>query len=209
MNVAEEIFVELKPMMPGDVVLFRGKSGLSGLIRRYSTTPSDETRTIFNHVGVSVGDRDLVEALRRVKRNSLLGRIAENRDTIAVFRHAPMSENARERIRSWALAQVNKKYGGAKILLHLGDYLLSRIRGRDTFWCRRAARIGKYPICSWLVAWAYDYGGYNFGGPKEVVQPDDIADWILLRNAEHWRLVWCDDDLLEYPSIRRMGVWNG
>jgi hypothetical protein len=46
----------------------------------------------------------------------------------------------------------------------------------------------KYPICSWLVAYAYDAIGWDFGVPPWVAQPDCIWDYCMA-HPERWRVV--------------------
>jgi len=70
-------------------------------------------------------------------------------------------------------------------LAHGVDHLLLNNR----YVARRLAFLDNYPICSWLVAYAYDGIGYQFGVPPWACTPDDIDDWIKAYPSE-WTQVY-------------------
>ena len=73
-----------------------------------------------------------------------------------------------------AREQVGKTYGFLKILGHFLDWLLL---GAYIF--RRLTQNGDYPICSWLVAHAFDKAGKTFGVHPGAATPDDIWDFVV------------------------------
>lgn len=192
--------IPLKVMLPGDVILFRGKSGFSRLIRRMETAPGEKT-TIFNHVGVAVDALQLVEALDKVRLNKIISRAVSGDDEIAIFRNTALSFPQRQELKGIALDYVGRGYGWVKIGLHAADYWLSKIIGCDTVFFRKLANLKKYPICSWVVGFAYAKIGIRFGRDADVVQPDDIGDYV--QNHDDWALVWCSTTLRRVLGVVR------
>ena len=173
-------------LKPGDVVLTRGRSLISRLIR-LCTRRLGETRTRVNHVGIVVQrggllEVEMIEALERVRRHPLAKRYAGSGDEVAVYRCRPLTELQRLKIADCALDFEGRKYGYLKIALHLGDWIL---QGAYVF--RRLGRMKRYPICSWLVAHAYARGyrpGRSFGVKPGAASPDDIWDHVTGRPDE-------------------------
>jgi hypothetical protein len=54
---------------------------------------------------------------------------------------------------------------------------MDRLIGGKYFF-RRLGRVKRYPICSFLVADAYQAYGYDFGVSVYAAQPDDIWDYV-------------------------------
>jgi len=187
----------------GDIVLFRGKSWLSRTIR-FHTREKGERISIFNHVGIMIDDHYLVEALRKVERTSINDAINDNTQLIAVFRNNHLDYSDKHQLSLYAQRQVGKKYGYLKILGHAGDYWLSRILRTEVTWMRKLFRNGRYPICSWLVAYAYArVCGKEFNETHpSYCQPDDIADEVMDYNRDEWELVFAEKELswINYES---------
>ena len=163
---------------PGDIFLTRGTGFISKAIRFFSRTIG-EKRTKVNHVGVVVESGSLekakvVEALSRVKHHRLWDRYGPpKKDSVAIYRQTNLNEHEINIIVNEAESQVGKKYGYFKIFAHLLDWILLGV-----YIFRRIARNGKYPICSWLVAHAYEKVEKDFGVAAGAVNPDDIWDFI-------------------------------
>lgn len=170
---------------PGDIFLTRGTSLLSRLIRFFSRSIG-ESRTAVNHVGIIVEEGSLqtcivVEALSRVKQHRLWDRYGPpDDDMVAVFRPTNLTGDEINKIVAYAKKQVGRKYGYLKIVAHLLDWLFFGI-----YFFRRITNNGKYPICSWLVAYAFAEAGKNFNVDPGAAEPDDIWDFVK-RNGDKY-----------------------
>lgn len=168
----------------GDIFLTRGNAFVSRAIRWF-TRRVGEDRTKVNHVGIIVEpgtelDAIAVEALTTVREHSL-GRYARKAKTsVAVFRPVGLSGPEIETIVAQARIHVGRKYGYRKVAAHLADWVL---QGAYVF--RRLTRDGNYPICSWIVAYAFHAVGKNFGVEPGAANPDDIWDFVD-RHPEHY-----------------------
>lgn len=173
---------------PGDVFLTRGSGLLSRLIR-FFTRSIGERRTRVNHVGVIVEagvppEAIGVEALSRVKRHRLGKRYgADSGREIAVYRPVNLTEEEIGRVVAAAEGYVGRRYGYAKIVAHMLDWLLL-----GAYLFRRLARMDNYPICSWLVAHAFARVNKTFGVPAGAASPDDIWDFVTTE-PEKYRVV--------------------
>lgn len=180
---------------PGDVMLTRGSSWLSKAIRFLTREPG-EAPTLVNHAGIIVagrprwGDCRSVEALGNgVRLRELKDGYDLSQGGVQVWRHR--NGELAAQAAGQALKRVGQTYGYLKLLLHAGDWLLTRNRFRVF---RRVARVDRWPICSYLVADAFDdsrkalgvadvWPGFN---PKEMT-PDDIYD--IVTHSPDWTLV--------------------
>jgi uncharacterized protein YycO len=177
-------------ILPGDVVLFASNSILSKGLKFFQTKPNDHTVTWTNHVGIAVNELQLVEARKEVELNNLEQRAKE--EPMMIARISSLNNRERELLAKYALKQIGKPYGYTKILGHLLDYYVSKFTGKDAYAFRKLLKSNRYPICSWVVAWAYsEVLGLEFNDvPPAYCQPDDIADDILIRNSTQWQLMY-------------------
>lgn len=102
-----------------------------------------------------------------------------------------------------------RMYGFLKVAAQALDHLLG-----DRYVFRRLAFMDAYPICSWLVAYAYDRVLHlQFGTPPNAAAPNDILDYCM---AQGWECLWADSpatlesyqkafDLRQQARIRRQG----
>lgn len=183
----------LPEMKPGDVVLFRGAALHSAAIRYLSRSPGEARPAVFNHVGVAIDAGRLVEALSHVVVSALDKRMHEAGEQIMIARRKGLTDAQRANIALDASRQVGRKYGWSKIGGHFGDYWLSRIRMKETYFFRRWTKSGKYPICSWVVGFAYAKAvgiWFNEIAPN-FAQPDDMGDEVIERNPADWSVIYC------------------
>ena len=164
-------------LQPGDIVFTRGTGILSRLIRFFSTT-GGESRTMVNHVAVvthggTAGGALIVEALTTVQYNRLW-RYATPKNEIAIFRARNLSIQEANLVARTAMTYVGRTYGYLKIVTHFLDYFLG---GRYVF--RHLTVSDRYPICSWVVAHAYDAVGKRFGVSDNAASPDDMWDYCV------------------------------
>ena len=165
-------------LLPGDVFLTYGAGFFSKLIRFFTRTIG-ESRTQVNHTGIVVTEGDLescevVETLLRVRKHKLWKRYGPfSYDKVAIFRPINLTSEETDTIVAKAVEQIGKRYGVFTVIGHLLDWLLL---GAYVF--RRITLSSNYPICSWLVAYAFARAGKNFNVEPGAAQPDDIWDFI-------------------------------
>ena len=163
---------------PGDIFLTKSTNIISRLIRYFSRSVGED-HTQVNHVGVVVegGTQDtavIVEANRKVERRSMAAYARSTSTKVAVYRAERLTTAERDIIVAASNDYVGRSYGYFKIVAHWLDWFFGGV-----FFFRRIFRMDKYPICSWVVAFAYDKAGYRFGIAPEGASPDDIWDWVI------------------------------
>jgi cell wall-associated NlpC family hydrolase len=188
---------EIQPpayLRPGDVFFTRGRGWLSRAIR-FFTRRIGESRTKVNHVGVVVeagwmkngrheqeagftrpGEKEavVVEALSRVRKHTLASEYLDRRTEVAVYRPRGLGSDELEKAVDWAQRQVGHPYGWFRLIGHFLDWFLL---GAYVF--RRLFRTKRYPICSYLVAEAFEQVRHRFfGEPPDEVSPDDVWDYV-------------------------------
>lgn len=163
--------------LAGDIVLVRGYSLISRLIRLF-TRSRWERPTVVNHVGVMVDSINIVESAGKTIKHGLAD-YNSSRDTIYIVRRVDMTGWQRIAVAKKAETYVGRQYGWLKILAHGLDRLLGNI-----YLFRQLARMDKYPICSWVVAYAYRQVGLNFGVYPWVADPDDIWDYCIEKESK-------------------------
>lgn len=164
-------------LQPGDVMLTRSRGVVGWAISTF-TRHFGESRTKATHTGVVVDGGPIqraviVEALSKVERHRLWDRYAEGNREVAVFRPLNLSPQEIEKVVEKAESYVGRKYGYMKLLAHWADWLL---QGAYVF--RRLTTQDDYPICSWVVAYAFAAAGKDFGEEPGAATPDDIWDFV-------------------------------
>ncbi len=91
-----------------------------------------------------------------------------------MWRHRELGERQIERITDFALKHVNDRYGWWKLGAHLADRVLFSGDKRIS----RLLHVDSRPICSYLVARAFDAVGVNFGMRAVSADPDEMLDWV-------------------------------
>ena len=185
----------------GDLFFTRSDSWLGKAIR-LMTREIGEPPSIYQHVGIVVksaptwADAVVVEALASgvVER-----RFGDGYDLTAkrveVWRY---HDTKTRRLAAFkARKRIGQNYGYLKLLLHAGDWLVSRGRFRLL---RRLGKVDRWPICSYLAAVAYKradqevraaskvqrspfWRGFN----PETMTPDDLHDAVT--RSALWRVV--------------------
>lgn len=164
--------------LPGDIVLTKSKEWYGWLIR-WGNQYTGEEKTVCNHVGVGEDKVYFIEALWTTVRTMWANLQYEPKDTWEVWRHKSLTDEQRIAVAEKAREYLGRKYGWWKIGLHGIDGILGKIFCTDVYLFRRIGFMDKYPICSWLAAFAYKKAiGYEFGVDPERAAPDDIRDWV-------------------------------
>lgn len=164
-------------ILAGDIVLTRGTSILARAIR-WATQEDGEAPTRVNHVGLVVTPNSphralIVEALNKVRRHTL-NRYADTDNEIAIYRPLNLGPLQLELILAYMEGKVGNTYGYGKVVLHalrkFGIPLLDKVE---------AFQVEEWPICSYLVAKAFDRVGLDFGVKAGMATPDDIYDFVI------------------------------
>lgn len=143
---------------------------------RWCTRDEKEAPTVISHVGIMVSETEIVESKTRTVQHPF----TPPATNCWVYRKNLTLEQ-QDIIVAKAKEYVGNSYGWLKILAHAADHLLFR----DYYVMRRLCRFDKYPICSWVVAYAYAKIGYQFKGPPWACTPDDIWDTVTTQSDWH------------------------
>ena len=173
-------------LRPGDIVCERSP-GWIGAAVRWATRGRYEPETRINHVGLIVSGTgpEVIEALWRVVRRPL----AMTSGEVEIWRPRWLDAAGAKAVVEEAISYLGRRYGVGKIAAHLVDALLTKALGREIYAARQLLCLDAYPICSWVVAWAYYRGaGEYFGLAPQLANPDDIHDFIS--SSRDWELVY-------------------
>jgi len=164
-------------LQPADVVTERGGKWYSSAIRWF-TRHSGEPETWGSHSGIIGVTSNYIQALARVvdcpvSEWQLPGEFE-------VHRNIRLSRGARLHVAAQAEDYLGRKYGVLKIACHALDGFFGKIAGRDVYFTRRLCRMRQYPICSWVVSFAYARADCFFLGKAPAqASPDDIHDHVV------------------------------
>jgi len=173
--------------LPGDLIFCHGSNWISRAIRWAAEHKGDET-PYANHVAGFISPTDIVEALWHVTRN-VYAACGTGTSPNQVWRNKSLTAENRQAVAAQALTYMGRDYGTGKIVLHLGDALLTKAMGHEVYLFRRAANIDKYPICSWVWAEAYDKVlGLRFGLPPNEASPDDMQNYV--KASPEWEMIY-------------------
>ncbi|MDP6793383.1 MAG: hypothetical protein QF660_04950 [Anaerolineales bacterium] len=183
----------------GDIVHVHGGSLYSRAIR-WVTRSSSEAPSWASHTALvldvagsvtvidTVGIRVSVRPLRAYRFSGSKVLVSRVPGGLSAQQKACLAAKARD--------YKGRLYGVLKLLYHALDRLLD-----NRFFFRRLARMDDYPICSWMVAHAYQRSlGLLFGCAPNAAQPDDILDYCV---SSRWTRVWADSakTLVECQSV--------
>lgn len=186
-------------LQPGDIFLTKGNSFISRVIR-ILTRDKGESRTEANHVGIvtesgTISTATIVEALTKVKRRKMEVYRKSKSTAIAIFRPINLSQEELDTIVFKANSYVGADYGYGKLITHFIDWLLGGV-----YFARRFTNSDNYPICSWLVAYAYMTVDKDFGVEPGAASPDDIWDFCIT-NTDKYQMVHSMIPLFEFDPV--------
>ena len=197
----------LPTFLAGDIILFAGRADWYGVLSGWLMRTRGEGLTYAVHTAQFL-DADRYLELATVVKIRATGDILRPRqahDTwqrrgFEVWRCRVLTAEQRAAVTRQALAYVGARFGWAKVFTHVLDGLVSKVAGRDVFLFRRLNHDTRYPLCSWVTAFAYDRAlHYQFGVPPEAADPDEIGDWVNSHPAE-WERVF---RLADYTQLGR------
>lgn len=176
----------IRKFKPGDIILTGSNNWISKAIR-WVTRYRGEEETIKNHAGIGIDNQYYVEALWTTKKHTY-DHLFNLKTNYEIWRNNSFKLDDLNIVQTKALEYVGLVYAPQKIALHLFDGLLSKISGKDIFIFRKLAMFDRYPICSWVVAFAYDKIGYRFNNldPKYAT-PDCLHDHLVA--DKDWKII--------------------
>lgn len=186
----------LPDLYVGDIVHVYSQSLLGDVIRwaeqkhREQPSWSSHTAMIFRQGSYLP---DVIEAFTRVRVRPLDAYRFEP-SHLLVHRHPQVTQDSqRLLLRSQAEKLRGKGYGYGDLLAHFGDSLINKWFDTDIRFIRSMTFRPHQPICSWLVAEAYEKGlNLTLGKDARFIQPDDILDYCV---AQDWPLIWTSDQV--------------
>jgi hypothetical protein len=172
---------------PGDVIFYDDNSIMAWLIKFFTQSPGEE-KSFSEHVAGMVDDTNLIEAWFYVRKRPVA--VDKEHRAMQVFRYVgPMPVADMSPVVAKAEDYLGRVYGVMKLFTHLADALLVKIFKKEIYFFRKLNHRDKYPICSWLWAFAYykGFNGYEFGCPPEGASPDDMHDFV--KESSDWEMV--------------------
>lgn len=180
----------------GDIVLFAARDDWYGRTSRWLLRSRGEGPTYAVHTAQFLDSGHYLE-LAVVGKIRATNEILKPRQALdmwqrrgfEVWRYRTLSAAQRAAVAQKAVTYVGERFGWGMFTTHLLDGLLVKALGREVFFFRRLNHNTRYPICSWITAYAYDRAlHYQFGVPPECADPDQIADWVS-GHPDEWERV--------------------
>jgi hypothetical protein len=169
-----------------DIVFTRESAWYSRLIR-WGTRYSGEAPSRTSHVGIGLDGVCFAEALAHAVVTEWSVLAHRDPSTFEVWRYDYLTISQIKDIKNTTIDYLGRSYGYGKIALQGLDCALGKIFATDVYCFRRLAFMHKYPICSWLVAHAYDSVGYRFNINPDAADPDEIYDHVS--STKGWRKI--------------------
>jgi uncharacterized protein YycO len=168
----------------GDIFCYNSPH-LIGKAIKWAEKGYSEASSKVSHCGLFVNEGSLqnvnvVEALfpQGVTYRRFWNAYADNLKNVYILHSLNLTSRERLKISNYAISNVGEPYGVLKLLPHLADGVLAKLLHRRDFqFFRAACKIDTFPICSYLVARAYDVVGKDFGIKFSFATPDDIMDF--------------------------------
>ena len=175
----------IKPR-PADLIFVRSATALGWAIRWFERAMG-EPQSWTNHVaGIGKSD-NVIEAQTRVITSPFEEwRVGKD---YQIWRTTDLDDEGRMVVADYAERQIGRRYGYGKLIPHLLDGLLSKVAGGSPYVFRRMLFGDKYPICSWVWAYAYHEKGLDFGSSPRKVSPDDQLDFVIEHPLKWFRVV--------------------
>jgi hypothetical protein len=174
--------------LPGDVIFFASKSDLPGHLGRWIAQSRGEQPTYAVHTAQFLDSGTILEMDLQVETRDF-GKVLRRRRGLEVWRCRNLTTEQRQALTCEALVYSDTKFGCAKLVTHTLDGLINKISRKEIFFFRRLNHSDRYPICSWITAFAYEKVlHYHFGVPPECADPDQMHDWVTTHPSE-WTLI--------------------
>lgn len=162
----------------GDIICIHGRGWLSDGILKAEYGDKIPAMAA-SHCGVFLAGQDVsnpivIEALARVRTNLLSQSISDCLHAYALHDRS-LDNNQRLRVLSKACAFSTDGYGYVDLVAQWLDATT-----RSTWWTDRLRiYLGHHPICSYVVAAAYEDIGLDFGVDSSTCKPSDVLGFAL------------------------------
>lgn len=139
-----------------------------------------------SHAAVAINDKECIEALSRVRRNSVNTTLA-GCEKAWLCSCETLSDAERQQIAFAAMAMEGLSYGYFELGVQLADSIFRTTWFTDHW----SANLNSTPICSYIPARTYDICcGMNFGKEDQSITPGDIYRYArLAENLHNWTVV--------------------
>lgn len=188
MNRARRHNTHCSSFLPGDVIFLASKGDLPGHLGKWIAQSRGEPPTYAVHTAQFLDATTILEMDYRAKTRNL-SHLLKMRRGFEVWRRRGLTAGQRQALTGKALIYLGMKFGWAKLVNHALDGVINKIGRKEVFFFRRLNHSDRYPICSWITAFAYDNAlHYSFGVPPECADPDQMHDWVKIHSME-WKLI--------------------
>ncbi len=186
--------------LSGDLVFLARKGDLPGRLGSWIAQSRGEQPTYAVHTAQFLDAGTILEMDHRTEMRDL-GNLLKRRRGFEVWRRRGLTTRQRQALTRKALVYSGMKFGWGKLITHVLDGLINKVVRREIFFFRRLNHSDRYPICSWITAFAYDRVlHYRFGVPPECADPDQMNDWVKAHPGE-WTLIFRYDMKLMPASV--------
>lgn len=171
-----------------DLIFYKRRSLLGRLILYFTRSPGEE-KSYASHVAGLVTPTTLLESvLTTIKRPFDITK--ESRLEIYRYKGPVPVDDFDYQVAAKANEYHGTTYGFGKVITHFLDALLVKLFKKEIYFFRRINNLDRYPICSWVWAYAYHrvLNGYEFGVEPKYATPDDMHDYV--KNSVEWELVY-------------------
>jgi hypothetical protein len=176
--------------LAGDILLFTSRGDLPGWLGQWAARARGERPTYAVHTAQFLDAGRILEMDGTAQIRSISAVLGRPRG-FEVWRCRALTAAQRAGLTGHALRYLHARFGWPKLLTHVLDDLANKILHHEVFFFRRLNHNDRYPICSWITAFAYDRAlHYRFGVPPEWADPDQIHDWVNAHPGE-WRRIYC------------------
>jgi hypothetical protein len=175
--------------LPGDVIFLASRGDLPGRLGSWIAQSRGEDSTYAVHTAQFL-DASTIMEMDFLTETRDLGHLLKGRRGFEVWRRQGLTAEQRQALTLKALVYSGTKFGWGKLVTHVLDGLINKILRREVFLFRRLNHGDRYPICSWITAFAYERAlHYRFGVPPEYADPDQMHDWVKIHPRE-WTLIY-------------------
>jgi hypothetical protein len=172
----------------GDVIFLASKGDLPGRLGSWIAQSRHEQPTYAVHTAQFLNAGTILE-MDHLTETRDLSHLLKRRRGFEVWRLRGLTTGQRQALTRKALAYSGMKFGWGKLITHVLDGLINKAALREIFFFRRLNHSDRYPLCSWITAFAYARVlDYRFGVPPECADPDQMHDWVKAHPKE-WTLI--------------------
>lgn len=179
--------MEYKPHT-ADLIFYKRRSLLGRLILYFTRSPGEEKSYASHVAGLISPDILLESVLTTIKRPFDITK--ESRLEIYRYTGPIPTNDFVDLVAKKANEYHGKTYGFGKVITHFLDAILVKMFKKEIYFFRKINHFHRYPICSWVWAYAYNraLSGYEFGVEPKYTTPDDMHDFV--KESIEWELVY-------------------